>query len=166
MDRAEGALWVAEQSLRETRSLRSELIRFTNAKPITSLYLDDDGDLVAVLADGSVRPIGNLRGPQGNPGPRGEVGYGTKGDPGEPGRAGERGFTGPIGPTGPQGLVGERGPPGEVDSNVVRSAITAEVEKQLTTALAKLYTNRADLSDDDFFIRIENLLAFKAGDDK
>lgn len=186
MDRAEGALRVAEHSLREIGVLRSEFVKFSNAKPITSLYLDDDGDLVAVLGDGSIRTIGNLRGPQGDRGQRGE--RGTKGDPGEPGRPGEQG---PAGPTGPQGLSGERGTDGErgprgepghrgetgptgvdgergrdADLSVVMSAIAAEVDKQLTMVLAKFYTNRADLSDDEFFRRIENLLAFKAGDDK
>ena len=84
MDRAEGALRVAEHSLHETRTLRAELLKFTNAKPITSLYLDDDGDLVAVLADSSIRTIGNLRGPAGHDGKDGEIGpAGPAGEPGE-----------------------------------------------------------------------------------
>lgn len=122
MDRAEGALRIAEQGLREARTLRSELLKFTSAKPITSLFLNDDGDLVAVLADGSIRTIGNLKGPPGDPGEKGDKGEpgeavagakGDKGDPGPPGIQGEQGSVGPRGMEGARGTQGERGAQGE-----------------------------------------------------
>ena len=61
--------------------------------------------------------VGSLQGPQGEPGPAGEIG--PQGLQGEPGPAGERGpegpqgKPGPAGERGPQGLQGDPGPTGE-----------------------------------------------------
>lgn len=115
MDRSEGILRVAEHSLREISLLRSELVKLSNARPITSLYLDDDGELVAVLADGSVRTIGDLRGPPGPQGPIGARGEtGAKGHDGKDAKDGQQGERGPKGESGDRGLAGPRGEKGEV----------------------------------------------------
>jgi hypothetical protein len=136
MDRAEGALRVAEHGLKQISALRSDLTKIGN--PVASLYVDDDGDLVAVLSDGSIRTIGLVQGPPGEKGERGERGSagpagpigpvgeaggrGDKGDRGDRGEAaigpvgpaGERGERGEAGPQGPQGARGEKGDPGPV----------------------------------------------------
>lgn len=112
MDRTEGALRIAELSLRETKTLKAEVIKLSNARPITSLFLNEQGDLVVVLGDGSVQTVGNLKGPAGEKGERGDVGpAGPKGDQGPQGES----VVGPPGPPGPKGSDGQSviGPPGE-----------------------------------------------------
>ena len=65
------------------------------------------GDLLNAV-DGQWETIGNLTGPQGEPGPQGPQGI-----QGEPGPQGEKGDTGPQGPQGPKGETGPQGPKGD-----------------------------------------------------
>ena len=58
---------------------------------IENLSITDNGHLMVVLDDGTVKDAGVVRGPAG---PQGEKGIGVKGDPGEPGSKGD---TGPAG---------------------------------------------------------------------
>lgn len=55
---------------------------------IENISIADNGHLMVVLSDGTVKDAGNVRGPAG---PQGEKGIGIKGDPGEPGKTGPAG---------------------------------------------------------------------------
>lgn len=71
------------------------------------------GELLNAV-DGQWDTIGNLTGPQGEPGPQGPQGEpGPQGPKGETGPQGPKGDTGPQGEQGPQGVQGIQGPQGE-----------------------------------------------------
>ena len=71
------------------------------------------GDVDNLNFDFKIPNIGKTgpQGPQGEPGPAGEIG--PQGPQGEPGPAGERGPQGPQGDPGPAGEIGPQGPQGE-----------------------------------------------------
>lgn len=96
---------------------------------ITAVSIDEDGNLTITFSDGDSENVGNIIGPQGVPGPKGDKGdvgpqgpqgpQGEKGDPGpqgvkgDPGEKGEQGIQGLKGDTGPKGEQGPVGPKGE-----------------------------------------------------
>lgn len=65
--------------------------------------------------------VGNVQGPQGEPGPQG-----PKGDTGEQGPKGDQGEQGPIGPEGPQGPAGS-------DAEVTKENVEAVLTGEITT---------------------------------
>lgn len=92
---------------------------------ITAVSIDVDGNLTITFSDGDSENVGNIIGPQGVPGPKGDKGdvgpqgpqgpkgdpgpQGVKGDPGEKGEQGVQGLKGDTGPKGEQGDTGARG---------------------------------------------------------
>ena len=85
-------------------------------KSVTDAQVNEDGDLIITLSDGTTINAGHvvgaegaqgLEGPQGPPGPQGL--QGPKGDQGEQGIQGPQGPKGDTGDTGPQGPAGADG---------------------------------------------------------
>lgn len=113
-----GAMQDAEQTAVEAVAALAEHIKDPEAHGAglkeniaaeTPLPVWEGTSLKFQKADGTpVTEAVDLRGPQGEPGPKGDTGEpGPKGDTGE---AGPKGDTGAVGPQGPQG---EQGPPGK-----------------------------------------------------
>lgn len=72
MDRAEGALLVAEKAIEEIAKLRVVIEDLqkqvaANARTVPSFAIDDDGDLVVAAADGHLKKIGRVKGRDGSP---------------------------------------------------------------------------------------------------
>ncbi len=97
-----------------------------DGRGIQSVTLNNDYTLTFIYSDGTNYTTTNLRGPQGEQGPKGDTGAqgpkgdtgdtGPKGDTGEQGLQGEqgpKGDTGDTGPQGPKGDTGEQGPKGD-----------------------------------------------------
>lgn len=79
----------------------------------TGYVTSNDGHL-HVWTGSSWTDVGPVRGPKGDPGPRGETGLpGDRGPAGERGEPGQKGDTGLPGERGEKGPPGEQGPPGE-----------------------------------------------------
>ena len=88
-------------------------------KSVTDAQVNEDGDLIITLSDGTTINAGHVvgadgaqgpEGPQGPPGAEGEQGpAGPKGDTGEQGPQGPKGDTGAQGLQGPKGDQGEQG---------------------------------------------------------
>lgn len=88
-------------------------------KSVTDAQVNEDGDLIITLSDGTTINAGHVvgadgvqgpEGPQGPPGTEGEQGpAGPKGDTGEQGPQGPKGDTGAQGLQGPKGDQGEQG---------------------------------------------------------
>lgn len=85
-------------------------------KSVTDAQVNEDGDLIITLSDGTTINAGHVvgaegaqgpEGPQGPPGPQGL--QGPKGDQGEQGIQGPQGPKGDTGDTGPQGPAGADG---------------------------------------------------------
>lgn len=91
-------------------------------KSVTDAQVNEDGDLIITLSDGTTINAGHVvgadgaqgpEGPQGPPGAEGEQGpAGPKGDTGEQGPQGPKGDTGAQGLQGPKGDQGEQGTQG------------------------------------------------------
>ena len=83
---------------------------------IDDAEVDESGNLILTLHNGTQLNAGHVVGPQGEQGPKGDTGatgpQGPKGDTGAIGPQGPQGATGQQGPQGPQGATGATGPQG------------------------------------------------------
>lgn len=86
-------------------------------KSVTDAQVNEDGDLIITLSDGTTINAGHVVGADGVQGPEGPQGPpGTEGEQGPAGPKGDTGGQGPQGPkgdTGAQGLQGPKGDQGE-----------------------------------------------------
>lgn len=98
---------------------------------------------------------GNIRGPQGLPGPKGDTG-----SPGLTGPAGETGPQGSAGPQGPQGLVGSQGPQGPVGPQGT-AGVSLDINGNLANYAALLAVSNPQ--EGDAYI-INKLLYYYDGD--
>ena len=84
---------------------------------VNGAMVDDNGDLIVTLENGTKKNAGHVIGPKGDPGvqgPQGEKGEkGIQGPQGEKGEKGEKGAQGDPGVQGPQGEKGDKGDKGE-----------------------------------------------------
>lgn len=97
----------------------NEIYQAGGGKSVTDAQVNEDGDLIITLSDGTTINAGYVvgadgaqgpEGPQGPPGAEGEQGpAGPKGDTGEQGPQGSKGDTGAQGLQGPKGDQGEPG---------------------------------------------------------
>lgn len=98
------------------------LAAYAGVQQISSVTLNDAGEMVVTLHSGETINLGYAKGDVGPQGPKGETGevgpvgpqgpVGPKGDQGSAGETGATGEIGPAGPIGPQGPQGEQGPQG------------------------------------------------------
>ena len=65
MDKAEGALSVAEKALAEARLAVSRLNAMLPPRSVTSFRIDADGDLLVIYSDGAAEKVGRVRGGDG-----------------------------------------------------------------------------------------------------
>jgi hypothetical protein len=68
MDKAEGALSVAEKALAEARQAVSRLNAMLPPRNVKSFRIDADGDLLVIYSDGAAEKVGRVRGNDGAPG--------------------------------------------------------------------------------------------------
>ncbi len=100
-------------------------LQHNDGEPTPPFSIDGDKNLIYTVSDEVRINLGNIRGPQGVPGPQGVKGdtgaqgpqgdNGPRGQTGPQGPKGEKGDTGvqgPQGPAGPQGKTGPQGSPG------------------------------------------------------
>ena len=89
-------------------------------KSVTDAQVNEDGDLIITLSDGTTINAGHVVGADGAQGPEGPQGppgaEGEQGPAGPKGDTGEQGPQGPKGDTGAQGLQGPKGDQGEQDT--------------------------------------------------
>ena len=94
-------------------------------KSVTDAQVNEDGDLIITLSDGTTINAGHVVGADGAQGPEGP--QGPPGAEGEQGPAGPKGDTGPQGPQGPKGDTGDTGPQGPAGADGVGlPTVTAE----------------------------------------
>lgn len=94
-------------------------------KPVTDAQVNEDGDLIITLSDGTTINAGHVVGADGVQGPEGP--QGPPGTEGEQGPAGPKGDTGGQGPQGPKGDTGDTGPQGPAGADGVGlPTVTAE----------------------------------------
>lgn len=94
-------------------------------KSVTDAQVNEDGDLIITLSDGTTINAGHVVGADGVQGPEGP--QGPPGTEGEQGPAGPKGDTGGQGPQGPKGDTGDTGPQGPAGADGVgRPTVTAE----------------------------------------
>lgn len=91
-------------------------------KSVTDAQVNEDGDLIITLSDGTTINAGHVVGADGVQGPEGP--QGPPGTEGEQGPAGPKGDTGGQGPQGPKGDTGPQGPAGA--DGVGLPTVTAE----------------------------------------
>ena len=105
---------------------------------IKSASIDTDGNLTITFSDGDSEDVGNIMGPQGIPGPKGD-----KGD---------------VGPRGPKGDKGDVGPKGDNMSDEQAAQIeqnkkdVASLKEDLSTKITKFYASsqgETHLTDSD-----------------
>ena len=95
-------------------------------KSVTDAQVNEDGDLIITLSDGTTINAGHVVGADGVQGPEGP--QGPPGTEGEQGPAGPKGDTGGQGPQGPKGDTGDTGPQGPAGADGVGlPTVTAEV---------------------------------------
>jgi hypothetical protein len=116
---------------------------------IRAAQIDEAGNLIVEMSDGTIQNFGYLRGPPGARGPAGE--HGRVGEVGPQGAAGERGPAGPAGPSGergpagPQGVAGEDGRQSEPGTYVVIGEI--EPARLTASGLGKLMVVEMQVGD-------------------
>lgn len=94
-------------------------------KSVTDAQVNEDGDLIITLSDGTTINAGHVVGADGAQGPEGP--QGPPGAEGEQGPAGPKGDTGEQGPQGPKGDTGDTGPQGPAGADGVGlPTVTAE----------------------------------------
>lgn len=94
-------------------------------KSVTDAQVNEDGDLIITLSDGTTINAGHVVGADGVQGPEGP--QGPPGTEGEQGPAGPKGDTGGQGPQGPKGDTGDTGPQGPAGADGVGlPTVTAE----------------------------------------
>lgn len=94
-------------------------------KSVTDAQVNEDGDLIITLSDGTTIKAGHVVGADGVQGPEGP--QGPPGTEGEQGPAGPKGDTGGQGPQGPKGDTGDTGPQGPAGADGVGlPTVTAE----------------------------------------
>ena len=94
-------------------------------KSVTDAQVNEDGDLIITLSDGTTINAGHVVGADGAQGPEGP--QGPPGTEGEQGPAGPKGDTGGQGPQGPKGDTGDTGPQGPAGADGVGlPTVTAE----------------------------------------
>lgn len=94
-------------------------------KSVTDAQVNEDGDLIITLSDGTTINAGHVVGADGVQGPEGP--QGPPGTEGEQGPAGPKGDTGGQGPQGPKGDTGDTGPQGPAGvDGVGLPTVTAE----------------------------------------
>lgn len=94
-------------------------------KSVTDAQVNEDGDLIITLSDGTTINAGHVVGADGVQGPEGP--QGPPGTGGEQGPAGPKGDTGGQGPQGPKGDTGDTGPQGPAGADGVGlPTVTAE----------------------------------------
>lgn len=86
-------------------------------KSVTDAQVNEDGDLIITLSDGTTINAGHVVGADGVQGPEGP--QGPPGTEGEQGPAGPKGDTGGQGPQGPKGDTGDTGPQGPAGADGV-----------------------------------------------
>ena len=86
-------------------------------KSVTDAQVNEDGDLIITLSDGTTINAGHVVGADGAQGPEGP--QGPPGAEGEQGPAGPKGDTGGQGPQGPKGDTGDTGPQGPAGADGV-----------------------------------------------
>lgn len=96
---------------------------------LTKVYIEN-GNLIAEYMEGDKMAkvdLGQVVGPQGPKGPKGETGpQGPAGKTGPQGPAGDPGPQGPAGDRGPQGPAGDRGPQGPAGKNGISPTFSVE----------------------------------------
>ena len=94
-------------------------------KSVTDAQVNEDGNLIITLSDGTTINAGHVVGADGAQGPEGP--QGPPGAEGEQGPAGPKGDTGEQGPQGPKGDTGDTGPQGPAGADGVGlPTVTAE----------------------------------------
>lgn len=95
----------------------NEIYQAGGGKSVTDAQVNEDGDLIITLSDGTTINAGYVVGADGAQGPEGPQGppgaEGEQGPAGPKGDTGEQGPQGPKGDTGAQGLQGPKGDQGE-----------------------------------------------------